>query len=93
MSKVFKEYKDESRIGWGSTIEKEGFVGVDRIQIGCLQRIADATELMAKRHQDLVDERDYYKRRYDETTKTNRSLRLRIAALKGVITKLKRHGT
>lgn len=59
------------------------------IQLGCLQRIADATELMAKDREKLIRDYDYmrnnrdaYRTRYETEAHRNR-------ALKGVITKLK----
>ena len=34
-------------------------VTLDGLQTGAIMRIAAATELMAKNHQQLIDERDY----------------------------------
>lgn len=64
----------------------------DEIKIGCLQRIADATEVMAKRYQDLIDERDKYKRWYESSLKTEEYQLRRISALRGVITRMKKRG-
>lgn len=62
------------------------------IKLGCLQRIADATELMAINHQELVAERDRYqdlaKRNYEEMKRLERSNQ----ALRGVITRMKIKG-
>ena len=41
---------------------------VESINAGSLQRIADATEAMAKGHVELARERDNYKRWYDSGT-------------------------
>lgn len=60
------------------------------INAGSFQRIADATELMAKNYQGLVNERDLYLCWYKESQARNTKKDLRIAALKGVITKLKK---
>ena len=86
MSKRF--YDDQSRLKWcrtdGSKPDAEG------LKVGCLQRIADATEAMAQRYQELLDDRDRYKRLYvierDECEQIARS----NAALRGAITKMKR---
>jgi hypothetical protein len=63
---------------------------VERINAGSLQRIADAAELMAKNHTELVRERDserlqaeFWKGRAGASGRS-------IVALRGVITKLKR---
>ena len=65
----------------GSTLEA--------ISTGSLQRIADATELMAKNFIALQNDRDMYKRWYYEGNAKNTKLCKQISALKGVITKLK----
>lgn len=63
---------------------------MEQINAGSLQRIAAATELMARRYEDLIFERDRYKHRYDDSRKVCAALEKRNAALKGVITKLKK---
>lgn len=80
-------YRKNSRKEWSRPDEK---IYDEDLKIGCLQRIADATELMARRHQELLDEkndainsRDYWRALHDEIERSNRSLR-------GQITKLKR---
>ena len=62
---------------------------VDDLQLGCMQRIADATELMAKNHGKLIRDlelsersKKYWMEDCDCLIKKNRALR-------GVITKLK----
>lgn len=59
------------------------------INAGSLQRIADATELMARRHTELIRERDNYERYYREAQQRNQQLERRLAAAKGQITKLR----
>jgi hypothetical protein len=82
MSKTFRE---ASRRDWAF----DGSPTVPEIQLGCMQRIASATELMAKRYQDLIDQCDYAEkgRSYwrDQYEKCNRSRN----AARGQITKLK----
>ena len=60
------------------------------LQTGCLQRIADAAELMAQNHADLVKERDDYKYLHEQDGKRIDALLRSNAALRGVITKLKK---
>jgi len=62
----------------------------DDINAGSLQRIADATEKMAQRYDDLLSSREYYKARCADLERRNNSLLRRLAALRGVITRLKR---
>jgi hypothetical protein len=62
----------------------------DNINIGSLQRIADATELMAKNYQSLLNDVKYYKERYNESLDTRKKLIRRISALRGAITRLKK---
>lgn len=59
------------------------------INTGSLQRIADATEKMASNYIALENDRNYYKRRYEEKQSECERMARRIFALKGVITKQK----
>lgn len=62
----------------------------DELRTGALQRIADAVEKMAQRHTELIDERDMYKRWYDRESERRARAERRIAALQGVITRMKK---
>ena len=81
MSKTFREL---SKTKWTTeTTDREA------IQLGCMLRIADATEAMSKSHIELQrdynymkDDRDYYRSQYHLSEK-------RVAAYKGHITRLK----
>ena len=72
----FKSYREESRANWGRTLCDEQHPSNEEVQLGAILRIADAAEVMARNHQQLINERD-------------RLLR-RIAALRGHITRLKK---
>lgn len=85
---AFKNYRDESRTNWGTS--QECSLNLDQINTGAILRIADATEVMAKHHQDLINDRDWYKKRYEEGLEDLKKLDRKITAMKGVITKLKR---
>lgn len=63
---------------------------VEDINSGCLQRIADATEAMAKNYVDLQNERDRLIARVEYRDERITKLENRIRGLKGVITKLKK---
>lgn len=83
-----ESYKKESRKDWH--LPGDAKPAHEHLKLGCLQRIADATELMAKRHADLIGEkeraessRNYWR---DEAGRLERSNN----ALRGQITKLKK---
>ena len=63
----------------------------EAISAGALQRIADATEMMAKNYASLQEDRDRYRRWYNEEVERRAKLQRQITALKGVITKLKKN--
>jgi hypothetical protein len=63
---------------------------IESVNAGSLQRIADATELMAKSYLELQAEAARYKEWYRIRGQEIQQLELRVAALKGVITKLKK---
>ena len=60
------------------------------IQIGCLQRIAAATELMAKNHDQLIRDRDSAISSAEFWREKAWRLERSNIALRGVVTKLKR---
>lgn len=69
----------------------------EEIQTGCLQRIADATELIAKDHDRLQrrlkimeESRDYWYRESESWKQTAFGMQRKYAAMKGVVTKLKK---
>lgn len=62
---------------------------MDEINLGSMQRIADACELMAQNHVRLVSDRDMYERWYRQNQAYYYAEQRRTRALRGVITKLK----
>lgn len=62
----------------------------EQLQLGCLQRIAAATELMSKNYQSLFDELQRYKRYYNEERQVSQRMARTISSLKGHITRLKK---
>ncbi len=75
--------REASKGNWGHVD------GYESINTGSLQRIADSCELMAKRYQELIDDRDRYKRWYEERGQRIDSRDRTIANLRGQVTKLK----
>ncbi len=82
-----KTIRDASR---GNYTTKDEAPTWQEVRDGALLRIADAPEKMAQRHTALIDERDMYKRWYDNETKRREIAERRIAALQGVITRMKK---
>ena len=62
----------------------------DSVKIGALQRIADATEAMAKNHIRLQEEVEWEKNLRKDLAAQLANAKLSITALRGVITKLRR---
>ena len=81
-----KTYKEQSRRKWWC----EPDPNENQLKLGCLQRIADATELMAQNYQSLIGERDSYKRKYEAERDRRLNQDKCNAALRGVITKMKK---
>lgn len=85
----YTRYRENSRRDWGSSDQATADTDY-HIQMGAVLRIADSLEIIAKDRAHLEqrvkwaeDERDSWKREAE-------SLARRNAALRGVITKLKR---
>lgn len=86
----FISHKDNSRTNWGASVEGGTNPDKDAIQLGCMLRIADATEAMAKEYTRLIRERDNFKRGYEDRGQAVARLERSNAALRGVVTKLKK---
>lgn len=63
---------------------------MEQIKVGTMQRIADACELMAKNHGNLIEERDRYKRWYEDERQRREHRDNEIRGLRGRITFLLR---
>ena len=86
----FIDHRKNTKTGWGREVEGESNPNREDIQLGCLLRIADATEAMAKRHTELISQRDYFERLARDRADTIETLRRQRAALRGSITRMKR---
>ncbi len=78
--------KQVSELNWQISLDNANAYLKDSI----LLRIAEATELMAQNHKDLVRDRDDHERWYREEQEKAYNLEKRIAGLKGYITRLKK---
>jgi len=90
MPTKFKAYRDESRLNYGEHLEESTGLCVEQISLGCQLRIADAVEKMASSYDALRDERDKYKRWYEERRSMVNHLRNRIAGLQRAIKRMKK---
>lgn len=84
---MFKSYREESKKNWGTEDEQ---LTQDQIKFGAVLRIADATEAMAKNHEDLLRQLKWYKQAYKDASRRAEHYRRSNAGLRGVITRLKK---
>lgn len=80
-----RNYREASRDNW----VREGGITDEDIRTGCLQRIADATEAMAKNHVQLQRDLAYYKSRLDDEIAAGKRLGRANAALRGALKRAK----
>ncbi len=85
---TFKPYREGSRTNWGS--DQDSSLTIEQINCGALLRIADATELMAKRYQELINQREQFERSANYWRAQHDRMQRRLIAAKGQITKLKK---
>jgi hypothetical protein len=90
MAIINKSMRAESRKDYTTRAEEKDGICLEQLRTGALLRIADAVEVMAKRHVELIAEVDRLKAAHDYVLTANASWAKRCAALKGQITKLKR---
>lgn len=81
-----EHFDKESRKGW----HREGTPTVDDLKLGCLQRIAAASEAMAKNHDELMRQRDLARAEADFWRREAEAMRRRVSSLRGVVTRMKR---
>ena len=76
---------DESRRSLGTGGEKPS---LDQLNTGCLQRIANATELMAQNHRRLIEDAQRYERNWKEKRAECERMGKVINGLRGQVAKL-----
>ena len=84
----WKSYRDESRVNWGT--KRDDNLNLEQIQVGCLLRIADASEAMAKEHNRLLASEKYQREKANWLQQELETERRRSAALRGHIKRLKK---
>lgn len=85
--------REATKVQWvhiQNELDPSEYPGDENIKLGCLMRIADASEKMASNYTQLQNEIDRYKRWYNEERDANEKLKRTISSLRGVITRLKR---
>lgn len=84
---VNRNFKDYSKDNWfRSDGEKPTN---EQLQLGCFQRIADATVAMAKPFIQATQDAEWYRKKSERLSEENQHLRNRIAGHKAAYTKLK----
>lgn len=90
----FRSFRDLSKEKWGTSASNDELKNADdfhdRLQTGALERIADATEAMAKSHTDLIEYNEILKRRLKRSFENNQHLWRSNYALRGHITRLRK---
>jgi hypothetical protein len=84
-----ESYKKESRRDWFQSGAAENLTTAE-LSLGCFQRIADATELMAKRHQELMAQKERAEQSRDYWRDEHDHMGRKLIAMRGQITKLKK---
>lgn len=84
---VLKNYREQSRINWSRELEEGKKMNNEDLTFGCLLRIADATESMAKNHITMQNELKWANQTIDRLRSEKRRLELSAISLRGVITK------
>lgn len=82
-----KYFKEESKKNYYSSLP--GGVSDTQLAVGCLMRIADATETMAQNFVRLQNDVEWYKKQYKSSQDENARLKYQIRALRGRVTRLK----
>lgn len=83
--------KDSTKTNWFTEPANEhGYPGDKNIELGCLMRIADATEKMASNYQRMENDLAMYKRWYENEVASVKRLVRSNNALKGHLNRLKK---
>jgi len=84
---AFKSFREESRLNWGvSDLTPDN----DQIKLGALLRIADSCELMAKDRQQMERNLKWHEEHLASRTRECDRLARSNAALRGVISRMKK---
>lgn len=81
------DWKETSRLDWGTILEEGKTLPTESIVAGCMMRIATATEAMANNYTQLIQERDQYKRWNEDKKRQIENLENRLRTQKGLTTR------
>ncbi len=85
------DLKSSTKINWSAeALNNDGYPGNTNIQLGCLMRIADATEKMASNYQRMENDLAMYKRWYEQEVVSVKRLMRSNNALKGHLNRIKK---
>lgn len=87
---AYKNFKEESRKDWGNEFAEGKNLTIEQLNIGCMLRIADATEAMTKNHVQMQYDIDWYKKRVANLEERLKHLDHSNRALRGTITRMKK---
>lgn len=87
---MFNNFREESKLNWGVELENNQMLNREQIKLGAILRIADATEVMAKEHNQLLADLKYYKNRSERQSNNITKLYNINSGLRGYITRLKK---
>lgn len=88
-----KNYREQSRLNWvpaATGDNPNATVTDEQLRIGCLQRIADATEKMTKGYTSLEEELNIYKQYHAFDAAYIKKLEKANAALRGHVKRMKK---
>ena len=83
-----KLLRDRSRENW--VVGENDSLSLEQINTGCLIRIADASEAMAKEHNRLIQENKWLSEQYRIRGEEIARLERQRGALRGTITRMKK---
>lgn len=82
--------REATKVNWHLNQETGNYPGDTNIQLGCLMRIADATEKMALNYVQMERELEWYSKKYEQQRIELDLMARKIAGLKGQITRMKK---
>lgn len=88
-------HKELSKIDWGCTLDvstenginRVSFPGAEIVQLGCLQRMAEAQEAMAKNWNQILTDLEWYKRNYKELAERISAANIELVKTKRIKTR------
>ena len=82
---IQKSFRQESKRNYVQELEDNEGMCLDQLKLGAIMRIADAIEIIAKEHQSLIEERNRYKRWFEDERQITKRLVNRNTRLRGYI--------